>query len=134
MKDFLNVLQFHKTVTNVDFPEFPTIASLEVAKRRLALLREEYTELLDAIADGDIVKIADGLADLKYVINGTAIEYGIDLPVIDEEVHRSNMTKVGGRTRPDGKILKPPSYVAPKIDAILLNQKSIYRYVDKNSI
>src|SRR5579872_1095648 len=66
----------------------------EIIKSRLALMREEFRELTDAIAAYDIVKIADGLADLEYVLRGTGVVYGIPTDKVFAEVHRSNMTKV----------------------------------------
>jgi NTP pyrophosphatase (non-canonical NTP hydrolase) len=41
----------------------------------------------------NIVEVADGLADLIYVINSAALELGIDLEPVLDEVHRSNMSK-----------------------------------------
>lgn len=107
---------------------------------RLELIREEFCELLDAAGDhlaanairsvqiypdgdADIVGIADALGDLEYVVNGAALEYGIDLPKVVEEVHRSNMTKLGPDGHPiyraDGKILKGEGYEPPNIERIL---------------
>lgn len=71
---------------------------------------------------GDIVEVADGIADLIYVALGAAIAFGIDIDPIFEEVHRTNMEKVGGRTRDDGKILKPEGWEPPRILPILLDQ------------
>ncbi len=58
----------------------------------------------------DIVELADALADLDYVVEGTRIAFGIDCKPIADEVHRSNMSKVGGTRREDGKWVKPDSY------------------------
>lgn len=85
---------------------------------------EGVDELLWSMHKGDIVGIADGLADLLYVVLGTAAAYGIDAEAVFNEVHRSNMTKVGPDgtviRREDGKILKPdtfsPADVATVVD------------------
>jgi hypothetical protein len=91
-----------------------------------------------------LVEVAQELADLLYVTYGTAITMGIELDPIMQAVHEANMSKVwstqeieehvferdckivahtDGRWivyRPDGKILKPPSYQKPDIaDALL---------------
>ncbi len=90
---------------------------------RLALIQEEVGELAAAAVDGDIVGIADALADIVYVAYGTAHVYGIDLDAVLDEVHASNMTKLGADGRPvrraDGKILKGPGYRPPDIARVL---------------
>ena len=90
---------------------------------RQALIEEEVAELADAGRRGDLVAVADALADIVYVAYGTAHVYGIDLDAVLDEVHSSNMTKLGadGRPvrRPDGKVLKGPSYRPPDIAAVL---------------
>lgn len=61
---------------------------------RVHLIAEEgVAELALAIAERDIVKIADALADLQYVLFGAAVTYSIPIQEVFEEVHRSNMTK-----------------------------------------
>lgn len=67
----------------------------------------------------DMVETIDGLCDLKYVIDGAAATFGIDLAPFFREVHRSNMNKVGGERRPDGKRLKPAGWEPPQIAAML---------------
>ncbi len=71
---------------------------------------------------GDMPQIADGLADLVYVVLGTAISYGIDLRPVYEAVHAANMAKVGGPTRSDGKLLKPEGWQAPDVAGVLKAQ------------
>ena len=93
------------------------------AMLRQALLDEEVDELRAAVRAGDVVAIADALADIVYIACGTAHAYGIDLDAVVAEVHRSNMTKLGGDGRPvyraDGKVLKGPAYEPPRVAAIL---------------
>jgi len=90
---------------------------------RLALIEEEVGELREAAVAGDLIGVADALADIIYVAYGTAHVYGIELDSVLDEVHASNMTKLGtdGRPvrRPDGKILKGPDYRPPDVKAIL---------------
>jgi predicted HAD superfamily Cof-like phosphohydrolase len=94
---------------------------------RYDLIREELEELADAQNSGDLVGIADALADLAYVVFGAAVEYGIDLDRVIREVHRSNMTKLGddGKAirREDGKVLKGPHYEPPNVAAALREVK-----------
>lgn len=90
---------------------------------RLALIEEEVAELRAAATSGDLVGVADALADVVYVAYGTAHVYGIDLDAVLDEVHASNMTKLGPDGRPirraDGKVLKGPGYRAPDVAALL---------------
>lgn len=60
---------------------------------RIRLIAEEFGELCTAIQKGDLVEIADALADLEYVVVGTAVAFGIPHEAVFQEVHRSNMTK-----------------------------------------
>ena len=85
---------------------------------RQALIEEEVGELQAAAGAGDLVGVADALADIVYVAYGTAHVYGIDLDAVLDEVHASNMTKLGADGRPvrraDGKILKGPGLPAAR--------------------
>ncbi len=99
-----------------------------LAKLRVALLEEEVDEFVTASKKGDLVGIADALADIVYVIYGTALTYGIDLDAVLREVHRSNMSKLGNDGKPlirgDGKVLKSDRYLPPDIAAVLGRQTS----------
>lgn len=55
---------------------------------------EEYEEVRMAMENCDIVELADGIADLIYVLCGTAVSYGIPLDKVFAEVQRSNMSKL----------------------------------------
>lgn len=96
---------------------------LAEAQLRERLLDEEVNELRAAVGSGDIIGIADALADIVYIACGTAHVYGIDLDAVFDEVHRSNMTKLGPDGFPlyreDGKVLKGPHYRPPDVAAVL---------------
>lgn len=70
----------------------------------------------------DLPMIADSLADAAYVIEGANLEFGIDSGPVLDEVHRSNMTKVDGPVRADGKRLKPENWQPPDIIGVLYEQ------------
>jgi predicted HAD superfamily Cof-like phosphohydrolase len=53
------------------------------------------------------------------VTYGTAVSYGIDMEPIFQEVHRSNLSKIGGYKRADGKWVKPPTYSPANIEPIV---------------
>jgi len=86
---------------------------------RAALIEEEARETCEAIRRGDLVEAIDGMCDVLYVVFGTAVEFGIDLEPFFAEVHRTNMLKVGGASREDGKVLKPEGWQPPRIAEIL---------------
>lgn len=100
----------------------PCIPPEKVKVLRKNLIKEETEELLKAIEEDDLEGIADGAADSIVVILGTLIAYGIVFQSVWDEVHRTNMAKVGGATREDGKSLKPEGWQPPDIKSILVRQ------------
>jgi predicted HAD superfamily Cof-like phosphohydrolase len=122
---FQNVLAFHSKLCPDQFQPLPDWPSDAILQLRKDLLEEEFQEVLVAIEQRDIVKLADGLADLEYVLNGFAIACGIDLRRVNAAVQKANMRKIGGPTRHDGKILKPEGWEHPNIAAILWNQPKL---------
>jgi predicted HAD superfamily Cof-like phosphohydrolase len=117
------VLAFHEASDCVR-SDLPRVADAETMLLRKKLISSEARELLDGLEAGDLVEIADGCVDLIYVALGTAISYGIDLEPLFCAVHRANMAKFkyGVRKDADGKVLKPPDWKAPPIEALLLAQ------------
>lgn len=113
------MLAYNQTVNAVPTGVVPG----EVQELRVELIREELDELIEAMADRDVVGIADALADILYVTYGAAHVYGIPIDKVFAEVHRSNMTKLGSDGRPvyreDGKVVKGPDYEPPNIVEIL---------------
>lgn len=116
------MLEFHTTY-GVDVRWSPGIPSESRRKLRVELIREEAEEFKDAVEAEDLIEIADALADLLYVTYGAALEFGIPIDEVFDEVHRSNMSKLGEDGKPilrgDGKILKGPNFFLPDIKAIL---------------
>jgi len=124
MKKVLKDVEDFHIATDSPVLKTPTIPSEERKKLRNDLLEEEYKEYLKAVKENNIVEIADALADMVYIIAGTALEYGIPLNDVWDEVQRSNMAKVDLNTgkvkrREDGKILKPENWSPPNIKSIL---------------
>ena len=125
----------HKDVSNFelvgDFMEAfgqkvelePTWPDFNTRELRLDLIQEELDELSDAVADRDMVQIADALTDLLYVVYGAGHSFGIDLDECFQEVHSSNMSKLGPNGKPihreDGKVMKGPGYFEPDLEGIL---------------
>lgn len=111
-------------------PEWPDDVTVDL---REELIREEFQELRDAIQDqikglgsdeDTLVAVADALTDILVVTYGAGHAFGIDLDACFQEVHRSNMSKLGEDGKPiyregDGKVLKGPNYSKPDLKQIL---------------
>ena len=106
-----------------DILEEPQLPGLDIEDLRVELIAEELQELKEALNNRDIVEVADALTDLLYVIYGAGHSFGIDLNDCFDEVHRSNMSKLGEDGRPvyreDGKVLKGPDYWPPDLESVL---------------
>lgn len=110
------VREFHETYDQ-PIRTVPTINVPEL-QLRLDLILEEVTELQEALEASDIVEVADALGDIAYVVYGAALTFGIPLDEIVDEIHRSNMSKLGADGKPvyresDRKVLKGESYFPP---------------------
>lgn len=74
----------------------------------------------------DLVEAADALADLDYVVTGSALTMGIPHRAVVQEVHRSNMSKLDPVTlKPiyregDSKVLKGDAYSPPDVTTVLV--------------
>lgn len=125
--DFIaDVAAFHRVTNNPDLttPAFP---SDERCQLRIDLCEEEVGESCEAIALRDMIEVADGIVDSIYVLVGTALELGLPLAALWQEVHRTNMAKAARQEdgslqvlkRADGKILKPKGWIPPDIAGVL---------------
>jgi predicted HAD superfamily Cof-like phosphohydrolase len=117
------VEEFHKKF-DILVHTSPTDASEDTRRLRIRLIQEEFDELKESMAEGNLAALAKEMADLLYVVYGTAVSYGIDMDPVFREVHRSNLSKVGGYKREDGKWVKPPTYSPAKIEPLLAMQMS----------
>ena len=119
---------------------------------RMKLIAEEFFELIDAVyndqaayelestwnnlfSDGvmderrnDVVAAADATGDLRYVIEGFDLEAGIPAEKVFDEIHSSNLSKLGkdgfpiisdGTLKPKGKILKGEDFFEPDLKAVI---------------
>lgn len=115
------VEEFHRTF-GILTATTPTVPDEHTRALRVRLIQEEFDELKEALDHGDLPAMAKELADILYVVYGTAVSYGIDMEPVFREVHRSNMSKVGGHKRADGKWIKPTHYSPASIEPILTAQ------------
>jgi len=122
MSNFLKVRDF-MLACDQDVETTPGFPDSDTVFLRVKLIREELRELEEAIAYNDIVEVADALSDLLYVIYGAGHTFGVNLDKCFEEVHRSNMTKLGrdGRAIKNefGKVMKGPNYEEPNLKKVL---------------
>ena len=119
MTNFESVRKFMQTFGQ----EIKTKASFpndKITKLRLNLIREELSELEEAIEKKDIKEVADALTDILYVTYGAGHAFGINLDKCFREVQNSNMSKLGSDGKPiyneHGKVMKGPDYFKPDLN------------------
>lgn len=117
------VAEFHRKF-DIPIGERPSIPPEATRQLRVRLIQEEFAELQEAMTAQDLPAVAKELADLLYVVYGTAVSYGVDMDPVFREVHRSNLSKVGGYKREDGKWVKPPTYSPADVKPLLAKQLS----------
>lgn len=103
----------------------PTLLEPDDYYLRYRLGKEELVEYLDACNNDDLVEVTDALADQLYILLGTMVAHGMTniIEQVFDEVHRSNMSKLGEDGKPiyreDGKVLKGPNFSKPNIGQFL---------------
>jgi predicted HAD superfamily Cof-like phosphohydrolase len=88
------------------------------------LIKEEHTELIEAINNYDEVETLDALVDILVVTIGAIHSMGADAEGAWKEVMRTNFAKIDDETgkvrkREDGKVLKPLGWIAPNLKNFL---------------
>lgn len=147
--NFQKVAEFHRAFS-LPVETTPCIPEDAAVRLRLSLLLEECYELAEAVCQQpgasqqrflktlhqaraqleeladfqvDLVAVADALTDINYVTYGAGHTFGVDLDATSEEVHRSNMSKLGANGQPvkdaRGKVLKGPDYQPPDLSRVL---------------
>lgn len=125
MTDMFNDVKEFQTAVGQHVGTKPEFPNGRERRLRMDLLLEEVKEYMESEDEEDLVNLAKELADIIYIVCGTAASYGIPLNEVFEEVHRSNMEKlVDGKPlrREDGKILKPEGWAAPDIKKVLFGE------------
>lgn len=97
LSNFQKVVEFNKafgvktnTTPQLDiFDKDP-----KFVETRLALIREEFNETVDAIKNKDFTEMTDGLVDLLVVTYGMCANLGIPADKCFEIVNQSNMSKL----------------------------------------
>lgn len=113
------VQEFHETY-GLPVESAPNISDEKTNQLRINLLAEEVDELKEALEAGDMVEVLDALTDIQYVLDGAYLSFGLQdvKQAAFDEVHRSNMSKLGEDGKPirresDGKVMKGPNYFKP---------------------
>ena len=121
------VLECHKAMESAVNEPY----SVELLELRRRLINEETAELsaeIDSLIaelrtnnkvnKETVLRMYKELADLQYVLSGTAVSLNIPFEEVFKRVHESNMSKlVDGKPlkRTDGKFLKGPNYKKPDL-------------------
>ncbi len=118
MSNFERVKKFMKTFGQ-EIKEKAEFPDNKITTLRYDLIKEELSELKEAINKKDLKEVADALTDILYVTYGAGHAFGIDLDKCFEEVQNSNMSKLGKDGKPiyneKGKVMKGPNYFKPNL-------------------
>lgn len=91
----------------------------------LKLIKEEVSELEEAVDTNDQVEQLDALIDILVVVTGAIHSAGYDGEGAWEEVMKTNFAKINPETgkvnkRDDGKVLKPEGWQPPELNPFLI--------------
>ena len=118
MSNFSKVGIFMKTFGQ-EVKNKPSFSTDKINKLRLDLIKEELTELTEAMDNKNLLEVADALTDILYVTYGAGHAFGIDLDKCFDEVQNSNMSKLDEDGKPiyneHGKVMKGPNYFKPDL-------------------
>ena len=95
--NFHKIIEFNKVFGVKTFDTYqPNIFDKDpnLTKLRLELIKEEVSELEDAIKNKDFPEVVDALADILYVVYGAGASFGVNLNEALDMVHKSNMSKL----------------------------------------
>lgn len=95
MKSSINLVQEFHEVFDHEVAPAPKIPNEGTLSFRTNFIIEELKELAEAVAENDIIGVADALGDIQYVLDGFFLNCGLHnhKGKILEAIHTSNMTK-----------------------------------------
>ena len=126
----LKVMEWQRTFGQL-VNDVPTLnVPPEVLRLGIALIDEEWGQELkpaiERIIAGDVQgleEIADGCGDTLWVVLWLINVLGLDVDLLMDEIHRSNMSKAWPdgtvHRRDDGKIIKSPEYTPVDLPPVL---------------
>src|SRR5688572_24707438 len=117
MDIFQIVSDWHREF-GVDPPDRPTFFGYP-DELQVDMLHEEIDEMLEALADRDMVSFVDGGCDAIWILCGMLYRAGVDLRPAFAEIARSNHTKELSKDSGSTKIKKGPNYSAPDLKPAL---------------
>ena len=116
----------------VEVNDKPTLIHPDAAVRMFKLMQEELWEFKYAYEKGSseitqterLIEVVDAIGDMQYILDGIKAQHGLQdiQEQIQDEIHRSNLTKLQGGeiiTNEIGKIQKPDTYESPNLKDIL---------------
>lgn len=138
------VREFHEAFS-LPVRDTPDVGAPEERVLRVRLMLEEVLEFAKAagisvhapagamngmagvgvyvIGEPILAAMAHELADVAYVTHGTAVQLGIPLLAVTQEVHSANMRKLGPDGKPivdeRGKVRKPEGWKPADVGAVL---------------
>ena len=112
-----------KRPTDMNFSDWTFDAHVaDMLDLRRVLIEEEFIELCMALRSGKEQQAKKEAADLLYVVVGLFVDFGWNMEVIFNRVHKSNMSKLGEDGKPvyreDGKIMKSDQYQEPDLGGV----------------
>ena len=116
MTNFESVRKFMETFGQ-EIKEKAGFPKDKITSLRYELIKEELSELKEAMDKKDLKEVADALTDILYVTYGAGHAFGINLDKCFKEVQNSNMSKLNSDGKPiyndKGKVMKGPNYFKP---------------------
>lgn len=102
----------------------PTNLPADVVAYRVGFKLEELSEMMRALSQNDLTKVADAIGDAIYILAGTAHFFRFPLNEIFAAIHAANMTKdrVTGAHDPRSPrghsldIVKPSNFVPADVE------------------
>jgi predicted HAD superfamily Cof-like phosphohydrolase len=118
---YSDIAEFHKKF-KLEMPAKPILLDAVTQEFRTQFMIEELREFCLAHKNADLVKAADALVDLTYVVLGTAYLMGLPFRECWDLVHCANLKKQRAVNAEQSKrgsmldVVKPAGWVSPEED------------------
>jgi predicted HAD superfamily Cof-like phosphohydrolase len=116
-----------KLIAEEFFEQFDACFPGALQRQLVADAKDRVRQLIEIgpVGEVDLPTLVDAWADLKYVIVGSEITFGVDGNAVFRVVHAANMAKFGEHARRDahGKTAKPLGWKPPDIAGELERQR-----------